>query len=152
MAGPSIKENDVLLLDSDILFDPALVKAVLASAYANSLALNAHPLGEEEIKVIPDARGKVLEISKTCDISKAIGESIGIEKMSRQYIRHLYDELDRLILNEGKVNVFYEVAFERLIAQGQTFEIVDTTNYFSMELDTVEDFQQAIRYIPENLL
>lgn len=152
MAGPSIKENDVLLLDSDILFDPALVKAVLASAYTNSLALNAHPLGEEEIKVIPDARGKVLEISKTCDISKAIGESIGIEKMSRQYIRHLYDELDRLILNEGKVNVFYEVAFERLIAQGQTFEIVDTTNYFSMELDTVEDFQQAIRYIPENLL
>ena len=152
LAGRSVRGQDILLLDSDILFDPVLVRAVLDSQYENSLALNAHPLGEEEMKVIPDTDGKVLEISKTCSIGKAIGESIGIEKMSRTYIRHLYEELDRLILNEGQENVFYEVAFERLIAQGQTFEIVDTTHYFSMELDTVEDFKQAVQHIPAKLL
>ncbi len=152
LAGESVRDQDILLLDSDILFDPALLKAVLDSEYENSLALNVHPLGEEEMKVIPDTRGKVLEISKICPIEQAIGESIGIEKMSRTYIRHLYEELDRLILNEGKANVFYEVAFERLISQGQTFEIVDTTHFFSMELDTVEDFKQAVQHIPAKLL
>lgn len=152
LAGESVRDQDILLLDSDILFDPALLKAVLDSEYENSLALNVHPLGEEEMKVIPDTHGKVLEISKVCPIEQAIGESIGIEKMSRTYIRHLYEELDRLILNEGKANVFYEVAFERLISQGQTFEIVDTTHFFSMELDTVEDFKQAVQHIPAKLL
>lgn len=135
--------EDLLLLDSDILFDPLLVKAVLECADPTCLALNNHPLSEEEIKVIPDTQGKVKEISKTCSIEKAIGESIGIEKMSVSYVEALFRELDQMILKENLVHIFYEAAFERLIAQNQTFGIVDTTRYFSMELDTVEDFQQA---------
>ena len=91
-------------------------------------------------------------ISKTCSIGKAIGESIGIEKMSGGYTHALVDELDRMILQENQVNIFYEAAFERLIAQGHTFGIVDTTSFFSMELDTVADFQQAIDKIPAHLL
>ena len=130
-----IRGERILLLDSDILFDPLLVKAVLDCPDTTCLALNDHPLSEEEIKVIPDAQGKVAEISKTCSIGKAIG-----------------DELDRMILQENQVNIFYEAAFERLIAQGHTFGIVDTTPFFSMELDTVADFQQAIDKIPAHLL
>ena len=68
--------------------------------------------------------------------------------MSGGYTHALVDELDRMILQENQVNIFYEAAFERLIAQGHTFGIVDTTSFFSMELDTVADFQQAIDKIP----
>ena len=109
-------------------------------------------LSEEEIKVIPAAQGKVAEVSKACSIGKAIGESIGIEKMSGGYTHAIVDELDRMILQENQVNIFYEAAFERLIAQGHTFGIVDTTSFFSMELDTVADFQQAFDKIPAHLL
>lgn len=115
------------------------------------LALNNHPLGEEEIKVIPDAEGNVVEISKTCSIPDAIGESIGIERMSAAYSRALYDELERMIVREGESGVFYERAFERLIPQGHTFGIVDTSDLFSVELDTVEDFNQAKALIPVEL-
>ena len=148
----SIQGEDIVLLDSDILFDPGLVTAVINSPYPDTLALNSHPLCEEEMKVIADPMGKVVEISKTCSIGKAIGESIGIEKMSGGYTHALVDELDRMILQENQVNIFYEAAFERLIAQGHTFGIVDTTPFFSMELDTVADFQQAIDKIPAHLL
>lgn len=139
-------------LGSDIVFDPLLIKAVLESPEATCLALNAHPLSEEEIKVIPDAEGRVAEISKTCSIEEAVGESIGVEKMSPAYTSALVGELDRMILGEKQVNLFYEAAFERLIPQGKTFGIVDTTSYFSMELDTVEDFLQATGKIPPHLL
>jgi hypothetical protein len=37
-------------------------------------------------------------------------------------------------------NIFYERAFERLIPQGHSFYALDTTEYFSVELDTVNDF------------
>lgn len=146
-----LKNTDAVLLDSDILFDPQLLKIILQTPEPDSLALNVHTLGEEEIKVIPDAHGYVKEISKTCSIPEAIGESIGIEKMSRSYLEELFKELDRMIQEEGLVNVFYEKAFERLIAKDVKFYIVDTTSFFSMELDTVEDFKQAENKLPENL-
>ena len=147
-----LQEKEIILLDSDILFDPLMIKILLDASHDNCLALDSHKLGEEEIKVIVNERNQITEISKTCSIGKAIGESIGIEKMSGGYTHALVDELDRMILQENQVNIFYEAAFERLIAQGHTFGIVDTTPFFSMELDTVADFQQAIDKIPAHLL
>ena len=80
-----------------------------------------------------------------------MGESVGIEKMTADYTVALYAELDQMIEHEGLVDIFYERAFERLIPQGHTFTVVDTTDIFSMELDTVEDFERAKELIPEEL-
>lgn len=151
LAKELVKGEDIILLDSDILFDSELLSMIIRTPQSNALALNVHPLGEEEIKVITDARGYVKEISKVCSISDACGESIGIEKMSKVYIDELFKELDRMIVEEQLVNVFYEKAFERLIEKGQTFYVVDTSSFFSMELDTVHDFEQATYLLPENL-
>ena len=140
-----------MLLDSDIVFDPQIVKRLLHSDKNDILALNRHELGEEEIKVIVDDAQKVVEISKVCSISDAIGESIGIEKMSAEYTKALFRELDIMITTEGLDNIFYERAFERLIPQGYSFYVMDTTEFFSAELDTVEDFQQAQKLIPASL-
>ena len=140
LTRPYTEGEEVLLLDSDIVFDKADV-----------LALNRHELGAEEIKVIVDNEQKVVEISKVCSIPDAIGESIGIEKMSAAYTQALFRELEMMILSEGLDNIFYERAFERLIPQGYSFYVMDTTEFFSAELDTVEDFQQAQKLIPASL-
>lgn len=151
LASPLIKDEDVLLLDSDILFDSRIIKILLQSTKDNVLALNNHELGDEEIKLILDEENKVLEISKTCSIANAAGESIGIEKMSFSYFQALYKEMEIMIKNEDKGNVFYERAFERLIAQNHFFYAIDTTQYFSAELDTVEDFENTKRLLSHNL-
>ena len=151
LARPEVDGKEMLLLDSDILFDPRIVTRLLQSEHPDILALNNHPLGEEEMKIVPDAAGRVKEISKTCAIADAAGESIGIERMSAAYTTALYRELEVMMLQEGLVNIFYERAFERLIPQGYTFYIEDTTDLFSTELDTVEDFNSAKKLIPANL-
>lgn len=143
--------NNILLLDSDILFDPQIIPALINFHKRNALALNRHELGEEEIKVIIDNDGKVLEISKTCSPQIAIGESVGIEKMSGNYTTALFAELEQMIEKEHLDNVFYEQAFERIIKKGHYFYIKDTTDLFSIELDTVEDFKQAQILIPKEL-
>ena len=150
MAGEVVRGRDFLLMDSDILCDPAAVVAI-ARQEEPALALNRHECGEEEIKVIVDADGHITEINKTCDPRQALGESVGIEKMTAAYSEALYRELDQMISREGLVDVFYERAFERLIAQGHTFRVVDTTDYFSYELDTPEDFQHAQELMPKHL-
>ena len=150
LTRPYTEGRDFLLLDSDILFDPQIIPAVL-SAEGSALALNRHELGEEEIKVIVDEQNRVVEISKVCSIEQAIGESVGIEKMEADYSAALFRELEQMIEGEGLIDIFYERAFERLIPQGHTFTVVDTTQYFSIELDTVEDFENAKKLIPESL-
>lgn len=150
LTRPYTDGKDMLLLDSDILFDPAVIPTLLGTP-GTVLAVNRHELGEEEIKVILNAEGKVAELSKTCSITEAIGESVGIEKMMSDYTKPLFRELEQMIEHEGQDNVFYERAFERLIPQGHLFGIVDTTSLFSIELDTVEDFHQAQALIPPHL-
>jgi choline kinase len=150
MTRPYTEGRDFLLLDSDILFDPQIIPVVLQEE-GSALALNRHELGDEEIKVIVDDDNRVVEISKVCSIEKAIGESVGIEKMTAEYSAALFKELEQMIEREGLIDIFYERAFERLIPQGHTFHVVDTTNYFSIELDTVEDFENAKQLIPESL-
>ena len=151
MAGEYVRGKEFLLMDSDILCDPAAV-ARIAHEPGSALALNRHACGEEEIKVIVDADNNITEISKVCSIKDAIGESVGIEKMTADYSTALYKELDQMILKEGLIDVFYERCFERLIPQGHTFKVVDTTSYFSYELDTPEDFERAKELMPKELL
>ena len=142
LSREAVRGKDFLLLDSDILFDPAIIRRVLESE-GSSLALNRHPMGEEEMKVVVDSHQQITAISKTCAVSDAIGESVGIEKITADYSAALFRELDQMMIEERLVDIFYERAFERLIAQGHTFKVVDTTDLYSEELDTVEDFRKA---------
>ena len=146
-----VRGKDFLLMDSDILCDPAAVVCI-AGQHESALAVNRHELGEEEMKVVVDADGRITEISKTCRPEDAMGESVGIEKITADYSTALGKELDQMILHEGLIDIFYERAFERLIPQGHTFCVVDTTSYFSYELDTPEDFQRAQELMPKELL
>lgn len=150
LAMKYVKGKEFLLLDSDILFDPILLNA-LVSVKGSSLAVNQHPLGEEEMKVVVNAEGTITQITKECSPEEALGESVGIEKISNSYSQALYDELEKMMNTEHLENVFYELAFERLIAQGHSFKVVDITSIFSTELDTVEDFQNAQKIIPQHL-
>ena len=151
LARPFAEGQEVLLLDSDLLYDPQIVTRVLATDAPNVLTLIRHELGEEEMKVVTDAQGSIKEISKTCNPADAAGESLGIEKMGKEYTKALYRELESMMNDEHLENVFYERAFERLIPQGHTYQVQDVTELFSCELDTIEDFENAKAKIPARL-
>lgn len=153
LARPKADGEEILLLDSDLLYDPEIITRILNTKAENILTLIRHDLGEEEMKVVTDggSEGNIIEISKTCSPSDAIGESLGIEMMGKSYTSALYQELEPMMNQEHLENVFYEKAFERLIPKGHTFKVLDVTDLFSCELDTVEDFQNAKEKIPQSL-
>ena len=142
MAGEVVRGKDFLLMDSDIFCDPAAVVRI-AQEPESALAVNRHECGEEEMKVVVDSDMRITEISKTCSPADAMGESVGIEKITADYSEALYKELDQMILEEKLIDIFYERAFERLIPQGHTFRVVDTSSYFSYEIDTPEDYEHV---------
>jgi choline kinase len=142
MSGEVVRGREFLLMDSDILCDPEAVLTI-ARQEESALAVNRHELGDEEMKVVVDKDMRITEISKTCSPTAAMGESVGIEKITADYSEALFRELDKMILEEKLIDIFYERAFERLIPQGHTFRVIDTTDYFSYEIDTPEDYERA---------
>ena len=133
LTRPFTDGKDFLLLDSDILFDPALLRPLLETPAA-ALAVNRHELGEEEVKAVVDEAGQVVGIGKQYAPDAA-----------------LFETLSSMIETEGLVDVFYEAAFQRLTETNHFFKAIDTTSFFSIELDTVEDFQRAQELIPPHL-
>ena len=141
-----IAGDEILLLDSDILFEKEIVSEILFSEHKTCLALKRDVLDDEQIKVIADENYKVIEISKEAPIEKAIGESIGIEKISGKFLKDVFEILDRKILKEKNVNEFYEKTFEEVIAKNdaeKSMYCVDISQYFCMEIDTIEDYESA---------
>ena len=139
----SVLGDEILLMDSDIIFDKDIIAMLLTSGHDDCLALKRHYVQDEEIKVKADDNGRVLEIGKEVKLSEAIGESIGIEKFGVATLYKLFTILDRKILVEKNVNQFYEAAFQELADKDTDIFIVDTTNHICMEIDTVADLYAA---------
>jgi len=139
---------EMLLLDSDIVFDSRIIGQLLSSRYDNCLSLRStKKLGKEEIKCVLNKDGSIKEIGKTMDPKDAVGESIGIEKFSKELVLRLFTILDRKILDEKEVNVFYEAAFQEALDNGAKIFPVDVENYKCMEIDTKEDFKTAVSVV-----
>ena len=141
LARDAVLGNDMMMMDSDIVFDRLIIPKLLNSGYKNCLALKRYDVHDEEIKVKTDAEGRVVDISKEVKPSEAAGESIGIEIFGREAVAELYSILDQMVVTEKKVNQFYETAFQKL--SENDLYIVDTTEYFCMEIDTMEDLKIA---------
>ena len=141
LAKDEVLGNDMMMLDSDIVFDERIISKLQNSGYKNCLALKRHEVHDEEIKVKTDAHGCVIEIGKEVNVSQAEGESIGIEIFGIEALTELYFILDRKVVTEKEVNQFYEAAFQEL--SDNNLFIVDTTEYFCMEIDTEEDLKIA---------
>jgi choline kinase len=141
LAKNEVLGDDMMMLDSDIVFDGRIISKLQNSGYKNCLALKRHEVHDEEIKVKTDAHGCVIEIGKEVNMSQAAGESIGIEIFGIEALVELYFILDRKVVTEKKVNQFYEAAFQEL--SDNNLFIVDTTEYFCMEIDTEEDLKIA---------
>ena len=136
--------HDVLLLDSDIVFDPRIIGLLLASGHESCLAVRSdHRLGEEEIKVGVNPDGSIAAIGKEVNVQEAIGESIGIEKFGTRSVGEIFEVLDRMIVHEKQLNVFYEAAFERAIETGTVIMPIDVAHFRCIEIDTAEDLERA---------
>lgn len=141
-------KGQIILLDSDILFDEKIITKLLDSKHENCLAVNfTDKLDEEQIKVILDEDNRVKEIGKHISIAESAGESIGIEKFSAYFMKRLFAILDRKIIKENNVNEFYEASFQEIVDDGSRNMIYaeDVSDYKCIEIDTAQDYENAQR-------
>jgi len=141
MAGSSFVK-----FDGDVVFDEKVLRRLLASAEENCLCIDRNiQLESEEVKIVLDSDIRIIRVGKDIAPSDAIGESIGIEKISGYIGTLLFAELRAMMRGEENLQEYYEGAYERLIKRGVAFHAVDITGLKWTEIDTRQDFETAER-------
>jgi choline kinase len=144
LARDEVTNSQILLLDSDIIFDKRIPELLVNSKHENGLALrSSDDIGLEEMKVTTGANSMVLEIAKTIPPENTAGESVGIEKFSKSFINKLYQVLEILIEDQKQVDKFYELAFQIAISEGQELYACDVGDLKCIEIDTPDDMEAA---------
>jgi choline kinase len=145
LAQDAVVDDEMILLDSDILFDKRILPLLLTSPYPNALALRTNgAFGPEEIKVqCNSSNGRISKIGKNIDISSASGESIGIEKFSSQATSKLFSILHKRIVLEKRITEYYEASFQEMIDNSGAIHAVNLGNFQCLEIDTPEDLVTA---------
>ena len=151
LARHLISGSDIILMDSDIIFDQRIIGLLMHTQGMNRLAVRFEDnLGEEEMKVLLSDDQRILTISKEIDPKKAAGESMGLAKFDKAFVDVLLAIVDKRI-SEGLVNDFYEAAFQEALEQGYELYAVDILGYPCVELDTVEDIAEARKQVIKEL-
>ena len=139
-----VQDSTFIKFDADVVFDINILKMLLASEYDNCLCIDKNiNLDAEEIKVIIKDDNRVVKASKTVNPVDAIGESIGIEKISGETACTLFNELELMMKDEQYHQEYYEAAYERLIEKDIPFHALDISGLKWTEIDTQEDFMLA---------
>ncbi len=136
----------LFLLDSDIVFEEAVIDRILADPAVNRLGLRTFgEVGQEEMKVALAADGRVRNLTKEMPVDEAAGESVGLEVFSPELVKAMVEVLQRRMKVDGRVNEYYEATFLELIQAGCEVRPVDLDDLLCMEIDTPEDLESARR-------
>jgi len=146
LAKDLIEESDFIKFDADVVFDKDILKKLIECDYPNCLCIDKNiNLDAEEIKVIVEDGYRVVKASKTVNPKEAVGESIGIEKISQDTAQLLFAELETMMEDKRNHQEYYEGAYERLIEANVPFYALDISGLKWTEIDTKEDFDLAKR-------
>lgn len=144
LASAAIGTAEFVKFDADVVFDVKVLRQLLDSDRPNVLCIDRDiALEDEEVKVIADDQMRVLEVGKSVDFKLALGESIGIEKISAKTGPLLFAELAEMMESQTHFQDYYEAAYARLVNAGTAFYAHDITGLNWTEIDTAEDFAAA---------
>ena len=112
LAKDFVRNSDFIKFDADVIFNKTILEKLIECEYENSLCIDKNiRLDEEEIKVIIDDQDRILKANKTVDPKKAIGESIGIEKIGKNTAKILFQELEVMMEDKNNHQEYYEASY-----------------------------------------
>jgi choline kinase len=143
VAEQAVGGDGFIKLDADVLMDRNVLPTLLAAPGPGALAVDAwEGIGDEEMKVRVDERGRAVELSKRIDPARAFGESLGIERIDAALAPDVWAEL-RAMIDHGETDEYYERAYERLMQKDRHFSVADVSRCQWAEIDNAEDLAAA---------
>ncbi len=133
--------GNIVILNSDVIFHPGILKNLLNCKAPDALAVNfCSSMGEEEMKVKVKGE-RIVDISKTMDLSASDGENVGIVKFSAHGLEILKSMVEKLV-GDGVVNAWAPLAFQKICSSHDLYAS-GTKELPWTEIDFPEDLETA---------
>ena len=131
-------KGDVLILESDILYDPCLLDAIIKCPEPNVVLFGkGHP--KDAVFADVDEKGYLKTMSKDCPASENI--AVGISKLSESTFSHLNMLADHVLKKSPLQH--YDYIYEQL---PERFWVLNVEGAFT-EIDDQEQLEYAINYV-----
>lgn len=146
LAKEELEGKAFLLSNGDVIFDPRIVIDLVRNKISNSIVCDKKSKNEKHMMISISDPGYVNDID--INIPSSIGvNSVSILKFSPRSSKLLFEEMSNVINKENNLNVWFEIALQRLIKSKQLILYpfdVDAKRW--IEIDTHEDLAIAKKY------
>jgi choline kinase len=136
------KDSSILWFNGDVVFDEKIFDILIESIEKNEsfVAVNTNKVGDEEVKYTLK-NDFINELSKT--VKNGIGEAVGINFISSNDIGSFIKNLSKCDDND-----YFEKGLELCISKdNKKIKAVDISNFNCMEIDFIEDLNEANKYL-----
>ncbi|MGH9764469.1 MAG: NTP transferase domain-containing protein [Blastocatellia bacterium] len=135
-----------LVMNSDVLFHPVLLRRLLQSHYQDALLVslqqeNMPALGEEEMKARVDGH-RLLDISKSMPAVDADGENVGIARFGADGAP-LFVTLMNKMIDRGARKEWVPRVFQKFVDY-RPLHVIETAGFPWIEIDFPEDYRRAV--------
>jgi len=138
-------DRDVLLLESDLLYDKRAIKAIKESKFRDSILVAPCSGSGDEVFICTDKNERITQLGKSIPNKKnAIGELVGISKFSKEFIKKLFETAEQ-DYKRGEKNYHYEEVVFRTNKENKDFPVyaLMIDNLAWIEIDNENDLKRA---------
>lgn len=148
--GMDFLRDDFLYLHADTLCEPQIVERMFMTAADIVLPVDNRTCDDEAMKVRSEA-GKIVQITKQMKNEQADGEFIGVALFRKNTLAAVRKKTKKL-MEEKAFEAYFESAIQRLVDEEDfVIKAIPTDGAFWAEIDFKEDYERAVREIPESL-
>jgi 2-aminoethylphosphonate-pyruvate transaminase len=140
-----IIEDEILLMESDLLYESRAISLLLNGGHPNCILAAGLSGSGDEVYICANDKQEITELGKNIPGSSkknAIGELAGISRFQHKFLKLVFSKAQEDFQN-GKLNYHYEECVYRTSKQTTPIHVVANKDLAWIEIDTAEDLQKA---------
>jgi len=140
-----IIEDEILLMESDLLYESRAISLLLEDAHPNCILVAELSGSGDEVYICANNKQEITELGKNIPVSSkknAIGELAGISRFQRPFLQLVFSNAQKDFQN-GNLNYHYEECVFRTSHQTIPIHAVPGKDLAWIEIDTAADLQKA---------
>jgi len=137
-----IGDDDFLLLESDLIYEPKALQILMSSEYPNAMLVTPFTKEQDGYYLCADSEGFLSDCTTdTAKKDKFTGELVGIHKLSNHTYKKMRDWYDKIWRQQPKLG--YEYALLEMARLDEKIYVLKEEHLFWYEIDDEADLLYA---------
>lgn len=148
MAKDYLKQDDTILLESDLIYEEEIVRQMVNSEYKNAVAVAKYEQWMDGTVVTIDSENNIIDFVEKKDfIYENINnyyKTVNIYKFSKEFSTNQYIPFVEAYIKAYGLNEYYELALKAIAHLSRSdLKAIDVSNYKWYEIDDAQDLDIA---------